>query len=104
MKMVLITVTSMTSPSTRNPARIMTSPSRTQTQKGGAGRLVTPIGELLSYVVMSISPSDSNERMPVTAFDVVHPLHQSAIHSDDGHDATADADASAATPKMTWRR
>ena len=47
-KMVLITVTSMTSPSTKNPARIMTSPSRTQTQKGGAGSLVTPIGELLS--------------------------------------------------------
>src|SRR3954453_24234933 len=53
MNMVLITVTSMTSPSTKKPARIMTSPSRTQTQKDGVGSLVTSIGELLSYVVMS---------------------------------------------------
>ena len=65
MKMVLITVTSMTSPSTRNPAPIITSPSSTQTQKGGAGRLVTPIGGLLSYVAMSFSlPLGVTEGVP----------------------------------------
>src|SRR6186713_1650919 len=55
MKMVLTTVTSMTSPRIRNPARIITSPSRMQIQNGGEGRLPTPTRELLSYVVMSFS-------------------------------------------------
>jgi signal recognition particle GTPase len=67
MNMVLITVTSMTSPSTKNPATIMTSPSRTQTQNGGAGRLVTPIGELLSYVVMSFSSFQAIDRCVIAS-------------------------------------
>ena len=48
MKTVLITVTSTTSPRTIIPARIMTIPSRTQTQKGGVDKLPERKPELLS--------------------------------------------------------
>src|SRR3954465_11548609 len=67
MNMVLITVTSMTSPSTRNPARIMATPGRTQIQNGGDGSLVTPTRELLSYVVMSFSLLQTSPQPPPAA-------------------------------------
>ncbi|WP_225673261.1 hypothetical protein [Bradyrhizobium hereditatis] len=55
MKTVLISVTSMMSPRTRIPDATKTSPSRIQIHSGGVGRLPTPVRELLSYVVMSLS-------------------------------------------------
>src|SRR6516164_10739951 len=66
-KMVLMTVASTTSPRTMKPATIKTIPSKRQTQKGGAGRLVTPMGERLSYVVM-LSSSISDRANPAPSF------------------------------------
>jgi hypothetical protein len=47
-KMVLITVKNTTSPRTRRPAVSMTIPSRMHAHKGGVGRPVKRIAELLS--------------------------------------------------------
>jgi hypothetical protein len=48
MNMVLITVTSTTSPNTTIPPTIITIPSRRQTQKGGVDKLSVRKRELLS--------------------------------------------------------